>query len=87
MVGGDLDQSARHQFWAALAELLADHPREVQVELDAVTFMDATGLTVLLRAQRDASERGTRLVLVAPSVPVLRILERTQAAPLFEIRA
>ncbi len=84
-MAGDLDRAARHAFWLALEELLNGDPRLVQVHLGAVTFLDAAGLTALLRAQREAAEAGVQLVLVAPSVSVLRVLDRTQAAPLFEI--
>ena len=86
IVTGDLDRSARDAFWRELEGLLNDPAEEVQVHLGGVTFMDAAGLTVLLRAQRTASELGLRLVVEAPSVPVLRMLDRTQATPLFDVR-
>jgi anti-sigma B factor antagonist len=86
VVGGDLDQAACPPFWSALEQLLPGATHEVEVELGAVTFMDAAGLPALLRAQRRASEAAARLVLVAPSVAVLRIFDRTHAAPRFEIR-
>jgi anti-sigma B factor antagonist len=86
IVTGDLDRSARDSFWKELERVLTGRADEVQVHLGGVTFIDAAGLTVLLRAQRTASELGLRLVLEAPSLPVLRMLDRTQATPLFDVR-
>jgi anti-sigma B factor antagonist len=84
-VRGELDRANRHALWAALVDLLSTPSRSVSVALDGVTFVDAAGLTALLRAQRTAAERGVRLVLETPSLAVLRILDRTRATDLFDI--
>ncbi|KQW53119.1 hypothetical protein ASC77_02125 [Nocardioides sp. Root1257] len=52
-------------------------------ELDGVTFMDACGLGVLLDRLRRAREADGVVYLVAPSAPVLRLLELTDSARLF----
>jgi anti-sigma B factor antagonist len=84
-VRGDLDQASRHAFWRSLEELLTAGP-SVAVNLAGVTFMDATGLAALLRAQGVAAQAGVHLIVEAPSDAVLRILDRTDATALFDIR-
>lgn len=60
--------------WAAL-----DDPSVTEVRLDAaaVTFLDSTGLSVLVRLARDAAERRLPLRLVALSPRVADLLEHT----------
>jgi anti-anti-sigma factor len=89
IVRGELDRASRHGFWEALDELLMLGPSassSVAVDLAGVSFMAVAGLTALLRAQRVAAREGVHLIVEAPSVAVLRILDRTQATPLFDIR-
>ena len=45
------------------------------LDLPGVTFIDSSGLRVLVEAHQLRIERGTRLVLRAPSAPVQRLLE------------
>jgi anti-sigma B factor antagonist len=48
---------------------------ELRIEMSAVNFIDSSGLRVLLEAHRDLEQTGHRLVLVAPSRPVVRLIE------------
>jgi anti-sigma B factor antagonist len=57
-----------------LAQRLGDEPIDV-LDLAAVTFIDSSGLRVLVEAHQVRMERGTRLALRAPSAPVQRLLE------------
>jgi len=57
---------------------LADEgKRAVVVDLSDVTFMDSTGLGVLLNALRHFTVRHGRLVLVCPTERVLRPFQIT----------
>ncbi|MTD46353.1 anti-sigma factor antagonist [Conexibacter sp. W3-3-2] len=60
-----------------LADVLrAESPgRNVIVDLSDATFIDSTGLAVLLNASRRAVARSTYLVVVCPQGPVLRMFE------------
>lgn len=54
---------------------LPDHlTGPVVLDLSRVTFMDLSGLRMLLRLQSELSVRGVRLVLRAPSPPVALLL-------------
>jgi anti-anti-sigma factor len=84
-VRGDVDRANRHAFWRSLEELLTVGS-SVSVNLAGVSFMDAAGLAALLRAQRVAAPEGVHVILEAPSDAVHRILDRTEATELFDIR-
>jgi anti-sigma B factor antagonist len=49
----------------------------LRVDLSGVSFLDSSGLQVLLAAHKRARDGGRRLVLVAPSPTVRRLFEIT----------
>ena len=59
----------------AMGEALAADPRPAHLEVDmsAVTFMDASGIGVLLAARQRAVDGGGSLTLRAPSWAVRRV--------------
>ncbi|MFI7386264.1 STAS domain-containing protein [Streptomyces sp. NPDC049813] len=74
-VSGEID----HDTGAPLREALLDatigeHPH-VLLDLSAVTFMDSSGLNILLSAHRNATEAGGWLRLAGTNANVLRILQ------------
>jgi anti-anti-sigma factor len=48
---------------------------EVDIDMQAVTFLDSSGIGVLIAAQRAAAARGTRLMLTRPGPMVRMTLE------------
>jgi anti-anti-sigma factor len=46
-----------------------------QVDLSEVTFIDSSGLRVLVRHHQDRQRNGGRLEIVSPSRPVQRLFE------------
>ena len=60
---------------------MTDTGRGVEVDLSAVTFMDSAGLRALIIA-RTVPESG-RVVLIATSPPVARLLRVTGLADMF----
>jgi len=85
-VHGEVDLAEGPRFAEAVRRTL-DRPRtEVGVDLADVTFMDSSGLQQLLNARRTVTGRNTDFVLVAPSIPVLRILDLCCLTDLFDIR-
>jgi anti-sigma B factor antagonist len=56
------------------------------LDLAAATFVDSAMLRELLRARAELAARGVRLCLAAASEPVLRLLELTGTADLFELQ-
>jgi anti-sigma B factor antagonist len=86
-VAGEIDlftaPKLREQFLGTLDQEGAD--ARLVVDLSRVTFMDSTGLGVLIGALRRINERGGRMALVCADGPVLRVLELTRLTEVFSI--
>lgn len=78
-VAGELDIATAPQLLAAVRDVIAEAPDLLVMDLDEVTFLDSTGLGVLISAHR----RGGRLVLVCHNRACLRVLEITALSRVF----
>jgi len=83
---GDVDLATVSSLRSRLHELVINGHVHLAVELDAVTFMDSSGLGVLVAAQREVRVFRGSLVLVAPSPPVRRLLSLTSLDKVFDVR-
>jgi anti-sigma B factor antagonist len=73
VVSGELDIATAQQ----LSAIVAEHgdARLLVLDLNAVTFIDSTGLRVLIEADRACAGTGSRLVVLAGDGPVRRLLD------------
>jgi anti-sigma B factor antagonist len=71
-VAGEIDILAQEPLRSAIAEARSIGRRLV-VDLSETTFMDSTGLTVLLEAWRAQTDAGSEMILRSPS-PAVRTL-------------
>jgi anti-sigma B factor antagonist len=71
-VDGELDLAT-----APVLAALPDGGGDVVVDVSRIRFVDSTGLSVLVQAHHAARSAGRRLVLVAPSLRVRRLLQIT----------
>ena len=77
-VRGELDLTTAPEL-ARARDLVAGLPAHVVVDLDGVTFLDSSGLNVLMAWKRSLARAGAGLsVVVDPSGPVRRVLEISQ---------
>jgi anti-sigma B factor antagonist len=83
-VHGDLDCYSAPQLRTVLTEL-ADGPRRVIVDVAGSTFIDSTGLGVLVGSLKRLEQRGGHMVLRSPSPLTARLFEVTGVNKLFEI--
>lgn len=74
---GDVDAGAAPSIEARIREAIGAGPCDVTVDLSGTTFLDSSGLRVLLTAHRLVDDAGHRMRVLAPSPPVRRILEIT----------
>jgi stage II sporulation protein AA (anti-sigma F factor antagonist) len=74
-VRGEIDIASAPELEREATHLLADAHGRLVLDLSATTFMDLAGLRVTQRLSQRASELDGRLVLVAPTAPVRRILD------------
>jgi anti-sigma B factor antagonist len=86
---GEVDVATVASLQAAVDTVLHSAERDIWIDLSGLTFMDSSGLGVLLEA-RDALHRDRRaLSIIAPSGPVRRTIEAAglaTALALFETR-
>ncbi len=83
-VQGDLDCYTAPRLRTVLLEL-ADGPRRVVVDVAGSTFIDSTGLGVLVGGLKRLREQGGDLVLRSPTPTTARLFEVTGVHKLFEI--
>jgi anti-anti-sigma factor len=73
---GELDLSCNQRFLESLKRTLADRPDDLVIDLRSVTFVDSTGLALLVKANKLAREDGFRLHIVrSPAEIVQAVLE------------
>ena len=82
-VEGDVDVYTADEFRRVIAESETSTP--LTINLSQVSFMDSTGLGVLIGALTRSRETGSRLILEALSPRVDRLLTLTGIADQFEI--
>jgi anti-sigma B factor antagonist len=73
-VRGELDMATAPQLRDSFAEVLAEAPSRLVVDARQLTFMDSTGLSTLLLAQRRCRAQGGELLLREPTPAVRRLI-------------
>ena len=74
-VSGELDMATAPELSRSLAGVLEQHPAQLTLELGALSFIDSTGLTLLVRTSKSLKEHEGSLQLAHPTPPVRRVLE------------
>jgi anti-anti-sigma factor len=77
-IRGEIDLSSAPELRAGLARLMDGYQGTISVDLSGVSFMDSTGMRVLLDAQERMLNADRGLVLRAPVRNVLRALKIAQ---------
>jgi anti-anti-sigma factor len=75
---GDLDLAGAAVVERALAEAEESRPAALVLDLREVTFMDSSGLRVLIVAAQRAEEDARRFALVPGKAQVMRVFEITR---------
>jgi anti-sigma B factor antagonist len=84
---GELDAYTAPRLVACFDDLVAQGVRHLAVDLSGVSFVDSTGLGVLVSAYNRAEQRDGTVVLVAPDPRVSRVLEMTSLDRVFTVHA
>lgn len=85
-LNGELDLVVAEKFRSeADMMLLKYNPKLIVINLEAVPFIDSSGLGALLGRYKKISESGGKIVLVAVKTPVMRILELSGFNKIMEI--
>jgi anti-sigma B factor antagonist len=75
VLGGELDMAARFQAEQALDDLLSEPVEQLVVDLGEVTFVDSTGMGLVLEVNDRARSEGFRLRLLRGPAEVQRVFE------------
>ncbi|MDO4537680.1 MAG: STAS domain-containing protein [Coriobacteriales bacterium] len=73
-VAGEVDVSNADELRAKIHEALDRAPSEVEVDLEGVSYIDSTGIGVLVGAQHHAQEVQIGFTVVHPQHNVARVL-------------
>jgi anti-sigma B factor antagonist len=84
-LAGELDVATAGQLAETMRSLPVEHLRQVRLDLSDLAFLDAAGLTALLRARALIRACDGRLVLDRPAPPILRLLAVTDLTDAFDI--
>jgi anti-sigma B factor antagonist len=79
----DLDVSPRVE--SSLASIIAKRPGHVVVDFSGVTFIDSSGLAVLIKAMQDVKEYGGKFALAGINNNVRSIFEMARLDQVFLI--
>ena len=74
---GELDLAGASGLRDRLRTACEDNDGRVVLDLNELTFIDSTGLSILVEYHDKARAAGGRLILLAPRAPVVRILDIT----------
>ena len=75
-LGGELDQHEARRTSETIAELLDDYlPRDCALDLSGLTFMDSSGVAVIVKASRQMKSIGGRLWVENPARQALRVID------------
>jgi anti-anti-sigma factor len=75
VLSGELDLSSAPELERALTEIGAQAGDRVVFDLSHLSFMDSTGVSVLVRAKQDADAGGRSIAVRQPTGQVRRLLE------------
>jgi anti-sigma B factor antagonist len=84
-ISGELDMFTAPKLRARVMELLALPLAALTLDLDGVTFLDSSGLSVLVSTAREAEARGVAFRLTAVPVQARRVIDMTDTAAMFDI--
>jgi anti-sigma B factor antagonist len=87
-LAGEVDLATVPRLRDQLARFVSDHPgRPVVADLDAVSFIDSTGLGVLVGGRRRARSHGGELHLVVSNPRLVELFKITGLDAVFPIHA
>ena len=84
-VRGEIDVASAPDFQGSLSELIGRGAEVVVVDLSEVSFVDSTGLGVLVGAETQVRQAGKSLRLVVTQPQIMKLLELTGLDEVFTI--
>lgn len=85
-LGGDVDLANAPELTARLEAVIDASTGAITVDLSHVTFLDSSGVEVLVLAQRRLKADGRRLTVRNPSELVFRVLKLSGVAGILDVQ-
>jgi anti-anti-sigma factor len=85
-MSGELDVSNAEWLYECLHDAMDAGIFEIVLDLERLTFMDSTGLSVLAGANRRISAAGGRLTVLSPTPIVKRLFDTARVVPSLNVR-
>jgi anti-sigma B factor antagonist len=85
VLGGELDLAAAEDIGDELDGVFDEHAVPVVLDLHEVTFIDSSGMRVLLLARQRSVAEGRALTVIGASLPARRVIELSGTAELFAL--
>jgi anti-anti-sigma factor len=85
VLAGEVDATNSDELYGVLESVVTQRPRLLVVDMSELSFMDSTGLRMLLRSSRALDQQGGVLALAAPQTSVARVLQLTRADQLIPV--
>jgi len=82
---GEIDLHVSPGIAASLATMVAGHPARLVVDLSGVSYIDSSGLAVLIKAMQSVEEYGGKLTLAGMNKNVRAIFEMARLDQFFLI--
>jgi anti-sigma B factor antagonist len=82
---GEIDLHVSPNIERQLTSIISKHPPRLVVDLSAVTFIDSTGLAVLIHAMQNVQEYGGKLLLSGITDDVRSIFKMARLDQVFVI--
>lgn len=75
-LSGELDHHSARNAMKAIEQLMEDTlPRECILDMGGLTFMDSSGIALILKAHKIAKAQGGKVWIERPTRQVLRVME------------
>ena len=74
---GELDTRSAERLRGAIDDVFAEGHSSVVLDLGGISFIDSSGLAVLIYAYKQARDRSGSLTLRSPSATVIRLVDVT----------
>lgn len=75
-LSGELDQHAARDALRSLEELLEEYlPRDLVLDLSGLSFMDSSGIALIIRISRRVKEMGGRIWIENPAHQPRRVID------------
>ncbi|MFN8017042.1 MAG: STAS domain-containing protein [Acidimicrobiales bacterium] len=84
-VGGEIDVATAPRLREQLIAIVADEQYQIVVDLEAVDFIDSTGLGVLISGLKRVRTHGGELALVCTEPRIMKVFEITGLLQVFPV--